>query len=138
MMGYDGDGGPATSAKIERPATIYVDNANNKLYFTEEEACRLRGVSLTTNVISTISGDGTCLFTGDGGLATSAQLKKPRGLWLDPNSNIYIGTEDSCVVRRIDAITGIITTFAGTGSVLAAVKAALKPAHEQADIAAVK
>ncbi|KAJ1407243.1 hypothetical protein B484DRAFT_436529, partial [Ochromonadaceae sp. CCMP2298] len=113
--GYNGDGIAATSAEIDRPATLYADTVNNQLYFTEEEGCRLRRVDLGTGLIYTVAGLGTDSSDGDGGLAKYARVQKPRGLWLDSSGNIYIGATNSHRVRMIDAGTGIITTIAGTG-----------------------
>jgi sugar lactone lactonase YvrE len=113
--GYNGDNILATSATLEALGYLCSDTDNNKLYFTEIGGGRLRQVDLSTGLITTVAGDGANTYSGDGGLATSAQLAFPRGLWLDSSGNIFIGTKDNCRVRRIDAVTGIITTFAGTG-----------------------
>jgi sugar lactone lactonase YvrE len=111
--GYNGDNIAATVAMVSTPHYLYVDSVNNNLYFTELSGCRLRRVDLGTGLIFTVAGDGVCSNTGDGGLATNARIYYPWGLWLDSSFNIYIGAY--CRVRKIDAITGIITTFAGTG-----------------------
>ncbi|KAJ1436596.1 hypothetical protein B484DRAFT_254472 [Ochromonadaceae sp. CCMP2298] len=118
--GYNGDNRRPTDAWVNMPAFLYMDVVNNKLYFTEygqqgkSPGCRLRRVDRATGLIFTMAGDGTCSHSGDGGLAINARINEPWGLWLDSSSNIYIGTGASCRVRRIDASTGVITTFAGT------------------------
>jgi len=67
-------------------------------------------------MITTITGNGTPGFTGDGGPALNAQLNIPVGLCLDAAGNIYLGDIGNQRIRRIDKITGFITTIAGTGT----------------------
>jgi sugar lactone lactonase YvrE len=111
--GYSGDGGPATSASIS-PTTIVVDSAGN-LYIDENQNQRIRRVSAATGLISTVAGNGTPNYSGDGGAATSASLYSPRAIALDSAGNLYIADATSSRIRRVAAGTGIITTIAGNG-----------------------
>jgi hypothetical protein len=88
-------------------------------------------VDATTQIITTIAGNGTPGFSGDGGAATQAQLDYPEGVWRDSSGDLYIVDTDNCRVRMLDSATGIITTVAGTtwcgynGNDLPATQAAL-------------
>lgn len=67
--------------------------------------------------ITTLAGNGTCAFAGDGGTATAAQVCSPFAVAVDPSGNIYFADLGNVRVRRIAAATGIITTIAGNGGV---------------------
>jgi DNA-binding beta-propeller fold protein YncE len=67
-------------------------------------------------VISTIAGTGTASFSGDGGQATSATIQGPAGIVIDSSGNVYFSDYNNHRVRKIISSTGIITTYAGTGS----------------------
>jgi hypothetical protein len=71
-------------------------------------------VDATTQIINTVAGNGSDGFSGDGGLATQAQLDYPEGLWVDSSGNIFIVDTDNCRIRMVDSTTDIITTIAGT------------------------
>jgi sugar lactone lactonase YvrE len=113
--GFSGDGGPATSAKVNRPVTPVLDSAGN-IYFADDGNRRIRKVTASTGVITTIAGTGATGFSGDGGPATSASFDKVRGLALDTAGNLYISEQGSYRVRKITGSTGIITTVVGTGT----------------------
>ncbi|MEI9978511.1 MAG: Ig-like domain repeat protein [Edaphobacter sp.] len=115
--GYSGDKAVATAAKLNGPRGLYVDNSND-LYISDSGNAVVRRVDGNTGVITTIAGTGSAL--GDGGPATAAQLMNPRGVTLDPNGNLYIADIGSYRVRRVDALTGVITTVAGTGTACSA------------------
>jgi CSLREA domain-containing protein len=108
-----GDGGAATSAGLCKPRDVFVDT-NGDVYIADTDNCRVRKVSGGT--ITTVAGDGTCSYGGDYGAATSAQLNSPRGVALDAAGNIYIADTLNHRVRKVDGVTGIISTFVGTGS----------------------
>ncbi len=110
---FSGDGGPATAAGGLSLGFIAFDNINN-LYIADAGTRRIRKVNASTGIINTIAGTGISLYSGDGGSAMSATFKDPRGITVDASGNIYVA--DSNRIRKIDAITGIITHFAGTGS----------------------
>jgi trimeric autotransporter adhesin len=111
--GTGGDGGAATSATVFSPQHMAFDRLGN-LYFSQNLGHKIRKIS-TTGVISTIAGTGMGGFSGDGGSAVTAQINQPAGLAIDTSGNIYFCDNANCRVRRIAAVTGIITTIAGTG-----------------------
>ncbi|HEY1206842.1 MAG TPA: NHL repeat-containing protein, partial [Bryobacteraceae bacterium] len=113
--GYKGDGGPATSAQLAGPFGVAVDAAGN-FYFADAGNLVIRKVAAATGIITTVAGNGTSGYTGDGAPATSAQFKAPEGLAVDAAGNLYITDRLCDAVRKVAAATGIITTVAGTGS----------------------
>jgi len=106
-----GDGGPATQANIY-PNGLAFDQAGN-LYISDAFNNRIRKVSLTSGIITTVAGGGTA-GRGDGAAATAATLDFPGPIVLDGKGNLYFGEQDGRV-RVVDGKTGIITTFAGSG-----------------------
>ncbi len=110
--GFGGDGGKATVAKLKMPANLTVDKKGN-LYITDRNNHRVRKVDTRGN-ITTVAGNGTAGFSGDGGKATAAQLNLPSGVVVDDDGNIYISDRSNDRVRVVNK-KGIITTFAGNG-----------------------
>jgi len=110
VCGFSGDGGPAASAMINSPSTIVFDGAGN-LLFGDEGNSRIRKIT-PAGIISTIAGNGTFAYSGDGGPATEASLNGPTSLFVDSANNIYITDAFNYVVRKIDA-AGVIHTVAG-------------------------
>ena len=107
-----GDGGPATEAKLDYPTALAVD-AEGNVYIADRGYNRIRRVE-PGGVITTIAGTGEAGFGGDGGPAAQAQLNGPAGIALDEEGgNVYIADSRNNLVRRIDLLTGIITTVAG-------------------------
>jgi DNA-binding beta-propeller fold protein YncE len=76
----------------------------------------VRKIHMRSGTISTFAGTGTRGFSGDGGPAEKAQLAQPHSIALDRSDNVYICDIVNNRVRRVDAMTGVITTFAGTGA----------------------
>src|SRR5579871_5903869 len=111
---YNGDGISATKAFLDTPIDIAVDSAGN-LYISDYGHHRIRKVA-TNGTISTIAGDGTARFAGDGGPASKASLRFPRGLAFDQSGNLYVVDYGNSRVRRIAAADGTITTVAGGGT----------------------
>jgi len=111
--GFSGDGGPATAARLNQPSDITLDGVGN-LLIADRFNHRVRWVNATTGVIMTVAGTGPSASFGDGGLATAAGVGQPTGVALDGNGNLFI-SQLAGRVRRVDSMTGIITTFAGTG-----------------------
>lgn len=111
--GYSGDGGSATSAKLSQPVGLSLDSSGN-LYIADSANARIRKVS--AGIITTVAGNGTTGSSGDGGLATAANLFYPYGVALDSSNNLYIADTAVSRVRKVDGVTGIISNFAGTGT----------------------
>ena len=110
-QGYSGDGGPATAAEFFYPEYVIFDGSGN-YYISDYGANDIRMVN-TSGIISTIAGiPGKSGFSGDGGLATAAELFGPSGLAFDAAGNLYIADETNDIIRKINT-TGVITTIAG-------------------------
>jgi sugar lactone lactonase YvrE len=109
---YRGDGGLATNAVLYSPSAAAVDASGN-LYVLEHDKNRIRKVD-TKGVITTVAGDGTSGYEGDGGPATQAKLNGPEAIALDASGNLYIADTNNRRIRKVDR-NGIITTVAGNG-----------------------
>lgn len=114
-IGFSGDGGLATNAALHRARQVAVD-AQGNLYITDLDNQRIRKVDAVTKIITTIAGTGVAGFSGDGGLATLAQLYKPRDVQVDASGNVFIADRDNHRIRKIDIATNNISTIAGTGT----------------------
>ncbi len=110
---YAGDGAPATQSSIFLPFGIAV-NAAGDLFIADSSNNRIRKVSATSGVISTLAGLGNVGATGDGGLAVLANLSNPTSLALDPMGNLYFADTGNNVIRKVSAFDGTIITVAGT------------------------
>src|SRR5437868_701147 len=110
--GYLGDGGAATSAEVHQTEGVATDSAGN-LYIADWTNNVVRKVAAGTGVITTVAGNGTAGFTGDGSAATSAELKGPTGVAVDNAGNVYIADQANNRIRKVTAATGVITTVAG-------------------------
>ena len=113
-FGFSGDEGPAISATLNEPVGVAVDGGD--LFIADFGNHRIRKVDLTTGIISTVAGNGTPGFSGDGGPATSASLETPNGVAVDTSGNLFIADKSNSRIRRVDATSGIISTVAGVGS----------------------
>ncbi len=111
--GFSGDGGPATAAKLNRPTCVKLDAAGN-LYIADGFNHRIRKVN-TSGVITTIAGNGSASFSGDGGPATAAELNTPSSVAIDYMGNILIADKLNNRIRLVNS-SGIINTIAGNGS----------------------
>ena len=112
-IGYSGDGGPATSAELQYAWGVAVDSAGN-LYIADTQNCRIRKVN-ASGTITTVAGNGTSGYSGDGGPATSAELSYPYGVAVDSAGNLYIADTQNYRIRKVNA-SGTITTVAGNGT----------------------
>ncbi|HEY1258991.1 MAG TPA: SBBP repeat-containing protein [Stellaceae bacterium] len=110
--GFAGDGGPAAQALLNGPFDVVFDRAGN-LYFSDTFNHRIRRVDALSGIISTCAGNGEAGYSGDGGPATEARLNQPYGIAIDRAGNIYVADRLNHCVRRVDAATGVITSFAG-------------------------
>ena len=113
VHGYGGDGGPATSALLDNPAGLAIDASGN-VYITDRENSRIRKLD-TNGIISTIAGNGSQGFSGDGGKADAASLNRPLGLFVC-SGLLYIADTNNQRIRTVDLATGIINTVAGGGN----------------------
>lgn len=112
--GFSGDGGPAAKARLNQPFDVVYDRDGN-LYLSDTGNQRIRRVDAKTGVITTVVGDGSKGFAGDGGPATSAKLDEPYGMAIDGDGTLYFADRLNRRVRRVDGRTGVITTVAGNG-----------------------
>jgi len=110
--GFQGDGGPSTTARLHKPRGVAVDREGN-LFIADTYNSRVRKVD-RDGIIITVAGTGVSGFGGDGGPAIEACLFWPAGLALDNEDNLYIGDRGNNRIRRVDR-NGIITTFVGSG-----------------------
>jgi hypothetical protein len=111
-LGFSGDGGPATEARLNFPTLMATDLAGN-LFISDGDNNRVRKVS-PEGLITTVAGTGKAGFSGDGGPATEAQLYWPRGLAVDATGNLFIADHYNHRIRKMSP-DGIITTMAGSG-----------------------
>jgi sugar lactone lactonase YvrE len=112
VQGFSGDGGQATSAKMMAPFGLALNSSGN-LYISDYYGW-IRLVNASTGVISTIAGNGTIGYSGDGGAATAAQFYNPAGVALDLSGNVYVADSNNGAVREIS--NGTINTIAGNGT----------------------
>ncbi|MBA3312803.1 MAG: hypothetical protein H0T47_05845 [Planctomycetaceae bacterium] len=112
--GYAGDGGPATSAKLNEPYELRFDSAGN-MVFVEMKNHVVRRVNRSTGAISTVAGTGIAGFSGDGGPAIDATLRQPHSICFDAEDSLYICDIGNHRIRKVDPRTGVISTFAGNG-----------------------
>ena len=110
--GYSGDGGPATSAQLYSPESVFVD-ANNNVFIADTTNHVIREVQSGT--ITTVAGSNVSGYGGDGGPATSAKLYFPYGVATDGAGNIFIADTYNFRVRVVNAQTKTISTYAGNG-----------------------
>ena len=113
-LGSSGDRGAATLARLRSPEGIAVDSQGN-VYISDTLNSRVRKVDATFGLITTVAGDGSFAFSGDGGLSFRATLREPRGIVVDSEDNIFIADTNNHRVRKIEAVSDIITTVAGSG-----------------------
>ena len=113
IPGPAGDGGLATAAQLNGPRSVDVDNTGN-VYIADSSNNRIRMVR-TDGTITTVAGNQSALFSGDGGSALAASLFSPSGVLVDPSGNIFILDRANQRIRKIDPF-GRITTVAGTGT----------------------
>jgi sugar lactone lactonase YvrE len=119
--GFSGDGKPAIFAELNWPLSETLNGAGN-LYIADSQNNRIRKVDATTGIITTFAGDGIKGYSGDGGPAIDAELDLTEGIYWDATlvadaaGNIYISDQGNNRVRKVDAATGVITTYAGNGS----------------------
>lgn len=114
-QGFSGDGGMATTALLKYPSGIASDSIGN-IYICDQGNNRIRKINVLTGIITTVVGNGTPTFAGDGGLATAASLNNPFGIFVNRLGELYVSDKSNSRVRRV-ATSGIITTVAGNGTI---------------------
>ena len=122
--GFFGDGGAAAAAQLFSPRGLAI-NAAGDLYIADTTNNRVRRIDHTTQIITTVAGNGTAGFSGDSGAATSATLNLPRDVFIDAAGNLYIADTNNNVVRMVtpglDSVVNggageTITSVAGNGA----------------------
>jgi hypothetical protein len=108
-----GDGGPAIASTLLFPTGVAVDTAGD-VFIADSDGHAVREVT-PNGVISTVAGNGTAGFLGDGGPATKASIQFPSAVAVDAAGNLYIATTPDNRIRRVGT-NGIISTIAGNGT----------------------
>jgi hypothetical protein len=109
---FAGDGNQAKSAQLDSPSGTFVDTIGN-VYIIDKRNCRVRLVD-SAGIISTIGGTDFCTSSGDGSPFSQASLDNPVAMWKDTGGSIYIS--EYYKIRKVAAMTNIVTTIAGGGS----------------------
>jgi uncharacterized repeat protein (TIGR01451 family) len=112
-FGFSGDGGPGTAARLGYPTRLALDTEGN-LYIADSASSRVRKLT-PQGIISTVAGNGTFNFSGDGGPAITASLNAPMDVAVDAAGNVYIADTNNHRIRKINP-QGIISTVAGNGT----------------------
>jgi sugar lactone lactonase YvrE len=117
IQGFSGDGGQATAAELNLPANLAFDASGN-LYIDDYANNAIRKVIVSTGIISTVAGEGPTHggYNSDGIQATAAELNYPDGVAIDGSGNLYITDQLNNRIRKVIMSTGIISTYAGTGT----------------------
>lgn len=113
--GYSGDNGPATAAEISADVSQLAVDANGNIYIADYANNRIRKINISTGTITTVAGNGNAGSSGDGGLATAAELNQPYGVAVDLAGNIYISEYAGFRIRMVNT-GGTITTICGDGT----------------------
>ncbi|MEJ0020229.1 MAG: hypothetical protein WDN25_27500 [Acetobacteraceae bacterium] len=114
--GFAGDGGPAIAAQMNEPYGIVIDRSGT-IFTADRLNRRVRRIDGASGVITTLAGDGSGRYGGDGGPSAQAGLAEPNGLALDRgHHHLFIADVADHRVRVIDLQSGVISTFAGTGA----------------------
>ena len=109
------DGNAATNAALYTPTSLAIDSSDN-LYFSDRSNDRIRKVTASTQIISTIAGTGTGTYDYDSGVATSVSINNPWGVAADNSGNVYFADNGNSLVRKVDTSTGTLTTLVGSGT----------------------
>jgi sugar lactone lactonase YvrE len=114
LMGFHGDGGPASEAAFHNPEHLAFDS-HGDLYICDNANDRIRKIDMQTGIIHTVLGNGQRSSNGDGRLATEASTLMPDAICLDVHDNLYVAEKYGFRVRKVDGQTGIVQTLVGNG-----------------------
>jgi sugar lactone lactonase YvrE len=115
VAGAGGDNGLATSAQLNQPSGVAVDSSGN-VYIADTGNNKIRKITVVTGVITTIAGNGSAGFQGDGSVSINSELNQPSGVAVDSTGDVFIADTGNNRIREIAASSGIITTVAGNGT----------------------
>ncbi len=113
VAGFSGDNGPALNAQLSDPVAVALDRAGN-VFIGDQNSSRVRRID-TRGSITTVAGNGTFGYSGDGGAAIDAAISYPTGIGVDDGGNLYIADRYNYRIRKVTP-QGVITTFAGDGT----------------------
>jgi trimeric autotransporter adhesin len=114
LVGYHGDGGPATEAAFYHPEHLAFDSRGD-LYVCDNSNDRIRRIDMRSGLITTVLGNGQRASNGDGGPAIEASTLMPDAICLDIFDNLYVGEKYGFRVRKVEARTGTVRTLVGNG-----------------------
>ena len=114
LVGYHGDGGPASEAAFYHPEHLAFDSRGD-LYVCDNSNDRIRRIDMRSGIITTVLGNGQRASNGDGGPAAEASTLMPDAICLDIFDNLYVGEKYGFRVRKVEARTGIVRTLVGNG-----------------------
>ena len=109
-----GSGG-YSNQQVNNPYGLAI-GPDGALYFCDLDNQRIRRLDLRTRQTQTVAGNGQKGYSGDGAAATTASLNMPHEIQFDAVGHLYIAERDNHVIRKVDAYTHTISTFAGTGT----------------------
>ena len=113
--GFAGDGSlaAATNVRLQAPQGVTVDS-DGDLFIADTKNNRIREVNNSTDIITTVAGNGVAGFNGDGILATATKLNAPEGVAIDSSGNLFIGDTGNNRIREINPTTYLMSTVAGS------------------------
>ena len=113
--GYGGDNAAATAAALRGITNIAVDSAGD-IFIADSGNARIREVSASTHLITTVAGNGTASYTGDGALASAAEFNNPTGIAVDSAGDLFIADALNARIREVNASSHLVSSVAGNGT----------------------
>lgn len=117
VAGYESEGSrglPGSRTPVDNPYGVVV-GPDGALYFCEVDTGRTRRLDLGSGRLTTVAGTGEKAYAGDGGTALDASFSAPHEIRFDREGSLFVVERDAHVVRSVDALTGLVSTVAGTG-----------------------